>query len=929
MARWIIALVVAALVTFVATPAGRSRAFRAGWFERSSQTRPSRAQRRPTHGGLVIAIGLALGALLAGPTQPVVQATVAAAVLATVTGFRAEQAKGSLWVVRLGRVAAAATLPAVGIRAELTGGPAVDAVFTALVALVLMAGVRAIERTDATGPLVAGISALGLLLIAVRADDPVAPVAAALLGVCGAMVANTWPPAIVRIGTIGPTALGAALAAVAVELEPEVAAPRSMLVPLFSLLVLGAAALVPEWDRRLGARGARPRFFLPVAAVAGVVAADGVAGASMGLPVATAVAVGPVALLALVGVTVARSRPEGWVSHRGRNVALGTLVVVALGAVAAVAGLLLIDARHSMVQGRAFATAGLDAARDGDLEKAQRLFETADAAFADAASAFGSPAVRIGELVPGIAPNLRSARTLAAVGGDLSGTAVAVAERAGADDLLVVDGRFPVERAQAVSVELGTALDTLQTSSTRLQSSHSPFLLDEVREGSDEVAESIEEATASIEVVAEATRLAPALLGADGERRWMVAILTPSEQRGAGGLAGDFAELRAAGGDIELVRSITASEMNMATDPARQLEALPAIYRERYSGFRVDRFWQNLSATPDVPSLGQAVASAYPLTRGGGPVDGVITIDPYGIAALLELVGPVTVPLWPEPLTADNAARVLLFEHYDRLTEEQIDTFQGDVVEAVVERLTSGTLPAPSRLAATLTPAVAGGHLRLWSPEADPQALFERIGADGSLRPPADGSDFIELVTQSASESKIDWFLRRSLTYEPTVDPATGALNATATVTVTNTAPATGVSSYVIGEATGPTAVGENELRVVLYSPHRPTEVRDGAGKMLQANIGREQGLYAVTVPVEVAAGGSTTVVVAFEGVLLPSAGTYRLEVGHQPSVTPDQVGIAVRGAPGWVVSSAGGGRSSSREDGVTTFGADLSRGRG
>ena len=93
------------------------------------------------------------------------------------------------------------------------------------------------------------------------------------------------------------------------------------------------------------------------------------------------------------------------------------------------------------------------------------------------------------------------------MGGDLSGTAVAVAERAGADDLLVVDGRFPVEGARAVSAELGTALDTLRASTARLDDADSPYLLDEVREGSDEVGERIADATNSIEVAAEATRL--------------------------------------------------------------------------------------------------------------------------------------------------------------------------------------------------------------------------------------------------------------------------------------------------------------------------------------------------------------------------------------------------------------------------------------
>jgi hypothetical protein len=270
-------------------------------------------------------------------------------------------------------------------------------------------------------------------------------------------------------------------------------------------------------------------------------------------------------------------------------------------------------------------------------------------------------------------------------------------------------------------------------------------------------------------------------------------------------------------------------------------------------------------------------------------------------------------------LTAENAARVLLFEQYDRLTDDAIDDFQSNVIEAVTDALTTGTLPAPSVLAATLGPAVTGGHLRLWSPEDEAQGLFERIGADGTLEVPADGSDFVQVLTQNASESKIDWYLRRSLTYEPTIDPHTGAIEATATVTLTNTAPTSGVSTYILGEDGGPTKVGENELRLTVLSPHRPTSVRDAAGTDLALNIGREKGLYAVTVPVELDSGASTTIEFTFAGFVQPTDGDYRLHVRRQPAVVPDEVSVTVHSAPGWVPPSANIGAETFEGDRAVT----------
>ena len=39
-------------------------------------------------------------------------------------------------------------------------------------------------------------------------------------------------------------------------------------------------------------------------------------------------------------------------------------------------------------------------------------------------------------------------------------------------------------------------------------------------------------------------------------------------------------------------------------------------------------------------------------------------VDPLAVAALLKAIGPVSVPSWPVPISAENAASVLLHEQY-------------------------------------------------------------------------------------------------------------------------------------------------------------------------------------------------------------------------------------------------------------------------
>ena len=926
MTTWSVALVLAVVVTIFATPSLRGWAFDAGWFERSTETRRSRAERRPTHGGLVLGAAVLVGGILGGVDEGAVQATAAALAIALVAAHRAERGKGTVWEVRGGRLAAALVVPALGVRAELTGTTAIDVLLTALAVLAIIVGLDSIEQSDGVSPAVAAVAALGLLAVAVRVDDPAAPLLAALVGAGAGTVAHAWPPAAVRIGRIGPIVAGTALAAAAIEVSPEVTAPRSALVPVLALCLVATAAVVPRLDRRLRRRGLPPHVVLPIVAGLGAFAADALARGAMEPVAAAALAGVPAALVGLVGLvtpvpSTASATPGGPTVSPRRSAPLalvGLAAVAMVGGSAVFAALSLRTARDAMEAGREAAIDGLDAARAGDLETAQARFRVADDRFADAESRLDNPLIRLGDLVPGVAQNLRGARTLADVGSDLAGTAVAVAERAGADDLRMTGGQFPVDAAREVGEQLGIALTTLGNASSRLTDVDSPYLYGELREGAATLAQRVAEATRSIEVAAQATKVAPALLGADGDRRWMVAIMTPSELRGAGGLIGDFAELRTSNGKVDFVRAIPARELNAVTDRGRQAKVLPPVYLQSYSGFAPDRFWQNLSVTPDVATMSQAIAGAFPLTAGGATVDGVIAIDPLGLAALLQLTGPVRVPTWPVPITADNAVEVLLFEHYDELEGEVREAFQAQVVGAVVEALTADALPTPSAMAATLSAVVAGGHLRLWSPDAEAQSLFRRVGLDGELRAPGQG-DFVQLVTQNGSESKIDWYLRRSLTYEATVDPGTGSLEATATVRLTNEAPAGGVSDYIIGEVGGPTRPGVSRVFTTIYTHHRPVEVTDEAGRVLPVSLAQENGFFAITVLLDIEPGATATVRYRLRGAV-PRGSAYRLDVGHQATIRPDRVEVAVVAAPGWAVAEPAGGLAPVERDGPSTF---------
>jgi hypothetical protein len=91
-------------------------------------------------------------------------------------------------------------------------------------------------------------------------------------------------------------------------------------------------------------------------------------------------------------------------------------------------------------------------------------------------------------------------------------------------------------------------------------------------------------------------------------------------------------------------------------------------------------------------------------------------------------------------------------------------------------------------------------------------------------------------------------------------------------------------------------------------------------------SLGLENGFYSASVLVVVDPGATATIRFALDGALPPGA-EYRLTVGHQPTLVPDQVEIAAHGSGRWGVTSPGGGRQASEPGAPEQFLATFSEG--
>jgi hypothetical protein len=568
------------------------------------------------------------------------------------------------------------------------------------------------------------------------------------------------------------------------------------------------------------------------------------------------------------------------------GVGAGLLLVAGLGL--AVAGLL---ARQDLQDGVDQARTALDRLGEGEQADATEGFDAAARSFASGADALSAPWTWPARVVPGLAPNREAALDLAEAGGDVASSAAATASTAPYQDLKSEGGQIDLAVVASMQAPLDRSIEVLHAAQGRTAAIDSPWLVPPIADAIDDLDAELVDAIPDAELASQGLAVAPALLGGDGARTYLVLFTTPSETRFLGGFSGAYGLLTADGGTLDLIESGNISELRSAADTVGEIEGFDE-FETRYSRYSVTEFFQNLTVSPDFPTDAQvAMQVAAPVVE--RELHGVIAADPVALAAFLELTGPVEVGDIGR-LNADNAADYLLEEQYLRFADDNDmrRDLLGDAATATFDALTSRDLPGPRAVADALAPPVDQERLLFWVPDPEEQAFLGELDLLGGFDPTAGGGDFLSVRNANANPNKIDAFLRREISYEVGFDPSTGGLEATATVVLHNDAPPDGLSDYVIGNRRGEPR-GSNTTMLGLYTPHQ-VEAATVDGRPLALEPQRERGTKVYSALVVVPPGGSVTVRYHLTGVL-PAGADYRLDLSNQPLAHDDEVQVSVR----------------------------------
>jgi UDP-GlcNAc:undecaprenyl-phosphate GlcNAc-1-phosphate transferase len=935
---WAQAFLVATAITLAVTPVLRRLAVAVEFVDRPEAAHKSHLQATPYLGGVGLIVAVLVGLLFtSGLTAPAGLVALGGAVIGCVGLLDDHRSVGPL-LRFLVEAAVAGVALAVGLRVYATDIAVIDGLITIVWIVGVTNAVNLLDNMDGLASGVSGAAAAAIFALAVLNEQPVpAAIAAALAGACLGFFVYNKRPASIFMGDAGSLFLGFVLAVLTIEVSPALPQPASFAVPvmLLALPVLDTATVTicrlrrrrsimqggkDHLSHKLVARGLSPGLAVGVlvAVESGVGVLAVLAGRDV-LPLPVAV-LGVAAMLAGVALVTLRAPV-----YREPVVGFAPRLKQAAACAAAGAALLVAPAVVALIRahgpgdaGTRLATQGLEALAAGQAAQATELFARAEGKLEQADAALHAPLSSFGLVVPGLRANVATARAFVDAGRQVVGAASGISKVASLGALPVrADGQVAAEM-ERLAPALSDAAAVLRRSAATLAGYNRPYLWPSLGKGVRTLRTQLDGASARALDAADVARVLPAMLGHHGPRRYFVALQDSRELRGSGGVVHRWGELVAEAGRLSLVHLGRVEELaGRGGAEGSGAADLPQEVIDRYRQFDVAGTWQNANVSPDFSVTGRVITSMYTGST-AGELDGVVSVDLPGLAALLDASGPVVVGGWPTPVDGAGLVETILLGSYARYPDEPgREDFVTRVMEGVVQAFARTDHPSVAGLAHTLGPAVQKGHLRFYSARPEEQDFLQRAGVAGQI--PGAVGDSLLVVNQNLSATGVDPYLRRSIDYRMTLEPGarSAALSGRLQVTLRNDA-----SPTPPWAPTGP-AAGGNRTYLSMYSPLTLLRASGGVHRVAMESD-REFGRYVYSTIVDVPAQQSRTVGIDLMGtVALDEEGWYHLDVLHQPTMHPDEITVSLSVPDGWRIAEARGLRMDDAGSAVATLSLD------
>ena len=268
----------------------------------------------------------------------------------------------------------------------------------------------------------------------------------------------------------------------------------------------------------------------------------------------------------------------------------------------------------------------------------------------------------------------------------------------------------------------------------------------------------------------------PAAVG-PGTHTYLVLLENPGEERPSGGYIGAVGVVTFTDGRLAGLQFNDSAVYAPPATPIPIPQPLSTYLFHNSPWELEDANW-----SPDFPTAMADVEKFYAADT-GHTVDGDISVDPIAMEYVLQLIGPVRVPPYPQVITAQNALHELNYiTNYAR---------PGDPGKAFLapfgQLVTQGVLQAPSAqlpsLVSALQRAASQKHVVAYFHQAALEKLVTGAGFGGVVAPTT--SDSVMVDDANLSGTKGDLFVQRNYALQVQVNPD-GTAHDQLTVTYTN-----------------------------------------------------------------------------------------------------------------------------------------------
>ena len=299
------------------------------------------------------------------------------------------------------------------------------------------------------------------------------------------------------------------------------------------------------------------------------------------------------------------------------------------------------------------------------------------------------------------------------------------------------------------------------------------------------------------------------VLGADGDRLYVVAAQNSAEVRASGGFPGAVGSIQIRDG-ILVVNDFTKVYSVFATNTPPSANITQTEARLFHSGLSAPR---DADYCPDFERVASIWALGYE-SKMGENVDGVISMTPAIVQKLLAAIGEEITLFDGLVLDGSNAAKVLQHDLYfkyfgpEYVTNAAIVTDQlfadaaKKLVQKVMENLEPDDLMAYLSIAKD---AFEDRTLMLWAKDEGEQALIRKLGWDASLNDDP-WNPWAGVYFNCTIASKMGWYLAVDTQLGSGTPNEDGSYTYPMTVTFTNTITAEEVRSaqaYITSGAGG------------------------------------------------------------------------------------------------------------------------------